>query len=107
MTDEGWRREIIEPINALLAMSNRELVWKEKYGRICCEWITGPAGLEEVGIARLVEEASGVCCAQCGRWNGWLLATDTEVATVTTAPVRGWEVTLCQICRAQMKTDPR
>jgi hypothetical protein len=95
----GWQREIIDPVEALIAP--RTLVWKEKWGQIRVEWIRNPDGdiLPCGGVDTIIEEASKLCCADCGRWNGWLRRDDDGPAEVTTAAVRGWYVTLCQWCR--------
>ena len=96
----GWQREIVDPFNALVAPW--QLVWKEKYGLLRCEWLAHPLlrGLREVGpMAQVLEEASRLCCADCGRWNGWIRGEDKHEAVVENKPVRGWFLTLCQDCR--------
>lgn len=96
----GWVQEIIHPFEALIAP--RLLVWKEKYGLLRCEWLVGPGSvLTDVGpMAQVLEEASRLCCADCGRWNGWI-SDDRGMAEVTTAPVHGWVMTLCMQCRTK------
>jgi hypothetical protein len=101
----GWKREIIEPFNALVAP--RELVWKEKYGTLRAEYLIGPDGTgSNVGpMGTVLEEASKLCCAECGRWNGWQRGADGEAARVKNKPVRGWWLTLCQWCRAKAEQE--
>jgi hypothetical protein len=96
----GWELEIVAPFEALIAP--RKLVWKEKYGTLRAEWLRWPDGtVEMVGdYGRVLEESSRLCCADCGRWNGWI-SDSHGAAEVTTAPVHGWVMTLCTQCRTK------
>lgn len=96
----GWRKSIIAPIDALLKPNH--LGWKEKWGLIRCEWILD-ASHQIVGpvppdLSGLLEAASHRCCAECGKWQGWLYPEDAEQTEVTTGG-KGWVYTLCQRCR--------
>ena len=102
----GWQKEIIDPLEE--AIAPRKLVWKEKYGRLRLEWILDPdGGIHSVGgLGMLVEEASKLCCAMCGGWHGWeRVGKDGGPLKVTTAPVRGWYLTLCEKCRMEAERN--
>ena len=103
---EGWRQEIIEPFEALIAP--RKLIWKEKFGLIRTEWLLDPDGsIRQVGpFGTVIEEASRLCCGACGGWRGWMRSgKDEGPLEVTTAPVRGWYLTLCEKCRMEAERN--
>jgi hypothetical protein len=56
-------------------------------------------------MEQVLEEASKLCCAECGHWNDWQYADQTKPTRVTTAAVRGWVLTLCDDCRAKANAE--
>lgn len=103
----GWEKSIITPIDALLAPN--QLMWKEKWGLIRCEWIVGPdhkiTSPVPPDLSDVIESASRLCCSECGRWDGWAYNNETEYTKITTKSVRGWIYTLCQTCRKKMEDE--